>query len=342
MPSERDRRQWPGTVPPAEGSPPRQPGSVRRTTTVDIVRPDGPGGELVLEGTGRDLLTDADGRAIEVARASTVVAIDFAGDRCIRRVEAEPGVADLDLLVGARAGSGFRRHLAEVLPDLAASGSLVHLLLDETTPATLISGSSLAREGLIHLASDGGRGRLPYGICAGWQLGGAMEAAIAETGVPLLGWGPPAPDLVGDDPEGWHPMGPLAPTSMRRRRRLDVHRSDAGTLAIDVRYRDSYWERDGSETVVHEYALEATVDLGSGRIASATAVPGPLPAPECPQAAASAADLVGIELDDLRDVVRDRFVGAPTCTHLNDVFRSLADAGVLWGAGVAAGAITAG
>ena len=36
------------------------------------------------------------------------------------------------------------------------------------------------------------------------------------------------------------------------------------------------------------------------------------------------------------------FVGAPTCTHLNDVFRSLADVRALWWASGAASAVTAG
>lgn len=303
---------------------------MRRTTTVDILRPDGPGGDLVLSGRGRDLRTHVDGETTTVvAQASTRVVIDFVGDRLIRSVEADPAIEGLAGLVGARAGSGFRRQLAEALPALASSGSLTHLLLDETTPATLISGSSLARDGLVRIAADGDLSRLPFGICAGWQPGGAMEAAIVETGVPLLGWGPPAPDLEGDDPLAWHPMAALAPTSLRRRRRLDVWEED-GALAVDVRYRDSYWEHDGSETVVHEYGVRATVDRERERISSAVAVPGPLPAPECPSAAASADDLVGIDLAVLRDEVRDRFVGAPTCTHLNDVFRSLADVGALW------------
>ncbi|MCB1005075.1 MAG: DUF2889 domain-containing protein [Acidimicrobiales bacterium] len=339
MPSERDRRQWPGTLPPAAGSPRRGPGSVRRTTSVDIERPAGPSGDLVLTGRGRDLLTTADGTSVAVAQAHTSVVIDFVGDRRIRSVHADPPVDGIEALVGARAGSGFRRQLAEAVPELASTGSLVHLLLDDTTPAVLISGSSLAREGLLTLVADRGRARLPFGICAGWQHGGAMEEAIAETGVPLLGWGPPAPDLGdGSDPDAWHDMPALAPASMRRRRRLDVAAVD-GRLVVDVRYRDSYWERDGAETVVHEYAVEAAVDLAERRLVGAVAHPGPLPAPACPTAAASAADLAGVGLDELRDVVRERFVGVSTCTHLNDVLRSLADVGALWDAAEATGAV---
>jgi hypothetical protein len=304
---------------------------VRRTTNVDIVRPDGFGGPLVLLGAGRDLRTATDGSTQVVATAGTEVVIDFVGDRVVRSVRADPtdvdlSAGDLDGLVGARAGSGFRRQLAERCPSLVTSGSLVHLLLDEVTPATLISGSSLAREGVIKVAADGDLSRLPFGICAGWQPGGAMEAAIVETGVPLLGWGPPAPSLDAvDDPLAWHAMDDLAPTSLRRRRRIDAWQERAGEVEVDVRYRDSYWERDGTETVVHEYGLTATVSSATWTFVRAAAVPGPLPAPECPSAALGASDLVGVALAELREVVRDRFVGAPSCTHLNDVYRSLAD-----------------
>ncbi|MEO6627784.1 MAG: DUF2889 domain-containing protein, partial [Aquihabitans sp.] len=180
--------------------------------------------------------------------------------------------------------------------------------------------------------------RLPINICAGWQAGGAMLGAIAETGVPLLGWGPPAPDVDPvDDDLAWHEMEPLAPGSMRRRRLIDVGPlvedsapRSSHAVQITVLYRDSYWEKDGTETVVHEYALLATADVIGWRITSASALPGPLPAPECPAAAASAARIVGVEVGQLREVVREQFTGTTTCTHLNDVFRSLADVHHLW------------
>jgi len=319
-----DRRLWPGTVPPVAGSPRRRPGSIRRTTSVDIERPEGFAGPLVLRGRGRDLATGTDQDTV-LAAAATEVVIDFVGDRTIRSVHATPDPGGLEAVVGERAGSGFRRILADACPHLAGSGSLVHLLLDEVTPATLISGSSLAREGAIKVAADGDLSRLPFGICAGWQVGGAMEAAIVETGVPLLGWGPPAPSLTtDDDPLAWHAMADLAAASMRRRRRIDLVPVES-VLEIDVRYRDSYWERDLTETVVHEYGLFVTVDRASWRVTAAEATPGPLPAPECPTAAAGAAHLVDVDVRDLREVVRDRFVGTSSCTHLNDVYRSLAD-----------------
>ncbi len=332
-----DRRLWPGTVPPASGSPDRRPGSVRRTTNVDLVRPEGFTGPLVIAGSGRDLVTLGGGDVAVGAVASSEVVLDYLGGRLIQSaaVAAKPVSVGLDVLVGTRVGSGFRRMLAELMPGLAASHSLTHLLLDELTPGTLISGSALAREGSIKLAGNGPMAKMPLDICAGWVADGAMTVAIAETGIPLLGWGPPAPTLErADDPLSWHEMAPLPARSMRRRRLIDLgpgrDSSGSGDLLAQVRFRDSYWEPDGTETVVHEYGLTLAVDPASWLITAAEAVPGPLPAPECPSAAASADRLIGVRVDDLRDLVRAEFTGTSTCTHLNDVFRSLADLAHLW------------
>ncbi len=327
-----DRRLWPGTVPPRAGSPERRLGSVRRTTNVDLLRPDGLNGRLVIQGAGRDLVTDPSGASAVEATGGIEVVVDYRHDRTVASVRADDDVDGLDRLVGTRAGSGFRRAMAEVRPELVAGGSITHQLLDEVTPGTLISGSALARSGLIHLAAPTSAGsRAPVDICAGWQQGGAMLDAVAETGVPLLGWGPPAPDLdLADDPLAWHPMEDLAPISMRRRRLIDVSRVDERRLEVQIRFRDSYWEDDSTETVVHEYAVAVGVDPDSWTISDVEAVPGPLPAPECPTAAASAQRLVGQPVADLRSLVRDTFTGTTTCTHLNDVFRSLADVDHLW------------
>jgi hypothetical protein len=57
-------------------APPRRPGSVRRTTTMDFTWPDGMAGHTVLDGQARDLRTGPDGAATVVARAALSVASD--------------------------------------------------------------------------------------------------------------------------------------------------------------------------------------------------------------------------------------------------------------------------
>jgi hypothetical protein len=341
-----DRRLWPGTSPPVAGSPRRRRGSIRRTTVLDGLRPEGIGGPLVLVGTGRDLATGIDGEAYLVDAAATSVVVDVTAERTVRQVVTEPPVAGLEHLAGTPAGSGFRRALATSAPDLAASGSLLHQLLDDTPPATLLAGSVLARLGLFDVYRAKRSPELLADVCAGWVRGGSMLAAVAETGIPLLGWGPPAPSLVPDDDElAWHPVDALAPHSMRRRRLVDVWRgvgADGRTasapIRVDVRFRDTYGEDDGTETVVHEYGVTARIDPDAWTVLSVTATPGPLPAPECPSAAASVDRVVGLPISELRDVVRAELSGPATCTHLNDVLRSLADVQALWaGASLARG-----
>ena len=59
-------------------------------------------------------------------------------------------------------------------------------------------------------------------------------------------------------------------------------------------------------------------------VLSSAATARTLPWPECPGAVASAGRLVGEAVAGLRPKVHADFRGTTTCTHLNDVLRSLA------------------
>ena len=136
--------------------------------------------------------------------------------------------------------------------------------------------------------------------------------------------GPAAASLDNpDDPYGWHDMPDPAPRSLRRRRRIDV--TFGSTLTVDAMFRDSHYDDERAETVVHEYGLVARVDLETSIVTEIEAEPHVLPYVECPTAAGSAQRMVGLHLDELRDHVRAELVGTTTCTHLNDLLRSLAD-----------------
>ena len=118
---------------------------------------------------------------------------------------------------------------------------------------------------------------------------------------------------------------------MRRLRRIDVIPPVAagGEHRVDVFFRDSHFDSDAVETVVHEYSVAATIDDATRTIVSIAATPNVLPWQECPAAIESALRLVGHNLGDLRPWVRETFVGTTTCTHLNDVLRGLTDVGTL-------------
>jgi hypothetical protein len=150
-----------------------------------------------------------------------------------------------------------------------------------------------------------------------------MLGAMEEHGIFPIPIGPPAPDVeAGDDPLAWHEHEPMTPRSVRRRRRIDVVAGDL--LAVDVHFRDSHLGAEGLEDVLHEYTLAATVDPRTLNVLSAEATARTLPWPECPNAVGSTPWIVGEPLSALRRTVASEYKGTKTCTHLNDVFRSLA------------------
>jgi len=155
-----------------------------------------------------------------------------------------------------------------------------------------------------------------------------MLGAMDETGIFPIPLGPDAPHLDHpDDPLAWHEMEPMAPKSVRRRRRLDV--IDGDPLRVDVHFRDSHLAVDAAEDVLHEYTLQATVDPEALVVLGADAQARTLPWPECPNALASATRIAGEPVAGLRAKVHADFRGTTTCTHLNDVLRSLAGVSAL-------------
>jgi hypothetical protein len=305
---------------------------------MDMERPDGLLGPLVLTGRARDLGTGLDGVAAVLATSECTARIDFTGGRVLAEISTTPGRPALQALLGRPVSSGFRSAVTAADPRLSAEDGLLNLLLDDFPVATLVSGhaigAGLARQGRtalpVSLEPAGANAqpradRPPFrrDLCAGFADGGTIMNDVDATGRPPVVTGPPAPPLATGDHLGWHETGRLPPHAMRRSRRMDV---TAGPLAsIDVLYRDSYVDEDGTETIVHEYTVSATVDTADGILVSCAATPRVLPWVECPAAALSASRLVGQPVSGLRRHVRDTFLGTSTCTHLNDTLRSLED-----------------
>jgi len=329
----RDPRQGPHR--PTTATPARRPGSVRRTTAITSLRPDGLQGPLHQHGRGRDLMTASDGDATVVAESEAHLLTEYTQGMLVREVSVVPEVPGTEQFVGARAGGGFRKVLD--LQTGAERGSLPYLLLDDVPGATLVSGMAMSiasDEGAVDL--DSWRGRVnkteirlqQADICAGWQSGGTLLANLEDGRPPVL-LGPDAPDIADpDDPLGWIAFEPLPAYATRRIRRLDVWRtstSDGDVVHADVFFRDTCTDGDANETVVHEYTVATTVDPDTMVITACAADARVLPWTECPQAVASAGRLVGWSVDDLRPEARAQLVGPSTCTHLNDVLRGLED-----------------
>jgi hypothetical protein len=288
-----------------------------------MLRPDGLTGRLELVGVARDLITRPAGAPSVASEAALRCTIAFLPDRKVERMVTEPDHPGGQQLVGVRAATGFRKVLDEAVPDHRDRRSALYLLLDDIPVVTLISGHAV------------GAGQVPFpraslqllqrpNLCAGWREGGTIMAGLRRDGRPPVVTGPQAPSLDSADPLGWHPMAGLPPAGMRRQRRLDVARED-GQLVFDAMFRDTYVTADGISTIIHEYVAQGRVDAAALAITELSATPHVLPWVECPSAAGSAADLAGRPLAGLRHHVRDQLTGVPSCTHLNDLLRSLED-----------------
>lgn len=301
-------------------TPARVPGSLRRTSSIDIVRRDG---EAFGLGRARDVRTTADG-GIETLAAAEVRYRADESSRRVLEISVEPTLDGVDSLVGLTLGSRFRADAHDLLVHGPWDGHPLVLLLDDLPAARFISSYALARTGgQLHFHQPD-QVEMRADLCAGWARDGAAFIALENRGMQMVPVGPVAEPLRrGDDPPGWHELQLLPPNAMRRSRRLDVTPGRDDTWTIDAYFRDGHIEDDGREIVLHEYSLTASVD---GDVVTAIDVtPGTLPHVDCPAALGSAQRVVGRRLCELRWWVAADMTGPSTCTHLNDVLRSLSD-----------------
>jgi Protein of unknown function (DUF2889) len=316
-----------GVHEPTTGNPSRRPRSARRTTSIDMTRDEGSLDPVYLTGRARDLWTAADGSVTELGSATLSATIELMA-RAVRQIEVTPAIAAMSRLAGAPAMSGFRAAADALAPELRQARDLRYTLLDDVPVATLISGHALSASNLLGDVAKSGY--LPVADqCAGFASGGQLLTSLEEGGS-VTPTGPQAPDLDhGDDTWAWHQVAALPRSGMRRRRRIDIHEESAGRIGIDAMFRDTYVRSDGVETIIHEYTLAAVVDTATGVIVDSRATPRVLPWQECPGAVASAARITGMTLQELHFRVRQELFGTSTCTHLNDLLRSVADAEAL-------------
>lgn len=317
---------------PQTPAPARPRTAVRRTTTIDTHRPEGILGPPVIEARARDLWTAADGTATVVDVAHLAAALDGRTHH-LDRIESDPEVPSVQTLLGAVVGPGFRAKVDRAVPELRDTGALLYLLLDDMPGASLVAGYAMLHAGVVGDAAPHDEYLDARGdLCAGWAVDATMMQLIKTTGRNPVNRGPVAPPITdGEDDLAFHPTEPLEPHGMRRLRRIDVSAPpEPGAPApVAVFFRDTHADAEGTETIVHEYAVDLTVDAATRTVLTIVARADVLPWRECPGALGSAARLVGHSLADLRPWVRTTFVGTSTCTHLNDVLRGVADVGHL-------------
>jgi hypothetical protein len=293
--------------------------------------PGGLGTDLHLEGRARDLRTPRRG-APELLQVASVNAVT-GPERQIQSIDASPPVANLERLIGCRAGANLRAAIAEGLPDEVENGTPLHLLLDDLAGSTLIAGFVYSRwvdhiPGLRARISGRTSKRFMLNICAGFREGSsALLPDGTISGIPH-NTAHPGPLVDPGDPLGWHDLGDHPEIAMRRARRIDLWRH-SGRVHIDAMFRDSCWDPDGQEVVVHEYQIIGEADASANRLLSVNARPRVLPYTECPAAAPNASRMAGRPLRAMRTDVLERLRATDCCTHLNDGLRALAEVPVL-------------
>jgi hypothetical protein len=314
----------PGPHHPVSGTPPRAPGSVRRTTTIDTTFPDGLGGRVVIHVRGRDLHTRPAGETTVLDELAVDLDVD-AWAATIVGVDAIISSAPLDALVGL-AFRGLRRRLRDLLPDDAERRSLCFSALEDLAGAYLVSGYAGLRAGLIETSVEMAELAVQTqgDICIGWALDGPVIETLRTTASHAVPFGPSAPALDGDDPSGWHDVPPLTTPSVRRRRRTDVPMPETdNALRVEHHFRDTYADVE-DEQVMHEYLVGADFD-DARRLLAIDVDARVLPWFECPGATVTAQSLVGVGLAEMETYVTSELAGVTTCTHLNSTLRCLAD-----------------
>ncbi len=245
-------------------------------------------------------------------------------DRTLRGLEVSPENRGTASLIGRAVGSGFRAAVDAAFSDEPGPPGPLHLLLDDLPVAVLISGYAALYSGEMQIERKHlDAGLLKADICSGWRSDGTMLVTLRNEGHLPVSLGPPAGALdASNDELAWHETSQLTPGAMRRRRLIDVVSGDP--IEIFAMFRDTHLDPDGVEAVLHEYSLNAVLDHSRTAIDQCVAQPRVLPWPECPLAADSARRLNGVPLEEVKAIVGRDLHGISTCTHLNDLLRSLA------------------
>ena len=278
-------------------------------------------------GLGRDIVTGADAKRIEVID-KTRFDIIASPRREILQISCEPPVERIENLVGARAGGHSRALLAEALAEEQADGKVIYQLLDDFAGASLVAGWAWSRwtDAWSKPGSSSDKPKLPImvGICAGFRPG---AGSLTDEGTPRhdIQSSAPVPDLRNpEDPAGLYDWALQTGVGMRRARWLDVSATSAG-FAVRAGFQDSATDPSGGRVAVHEYRVEALVEPQNLTLKSVEADPRVLPYAECPGAVPHTKRMIGKPIDAFRRDVIETLSGTLGCTHLNDVLRGFAD-----------------
>lgn len=312
------------------GTPERHPGSVRRSSHVNVTWPGGGGTPMLLRGRARDLLTPVSGDPQLIALDEMAMEVN---GQTVASLEVQPHRVGVEALIGKSTSRRFRSSLDEALPDDRENGTLLYFMLDDIAIVSRIGGIAWSQHRPPALPAENDseelstlRERMRHGpaICSGLRPGGYNDISFDRR----IAW-PHHFRIAGDlanpaDPWAWHEIDSAPEVCFRRRRRIDMWRGPQA-IEVDAHYRDSVWGDKHTELSLHEYSLQATVDPQSHALLSVSVTPRVLPFPECPSASQHATNLVGMTVAEFRETVAHSLRGLECCTHLNDMLRGLSE-----------------
>jgi len=177
----------------------RSPGSIRRTTNIDTLRPEGLHADAVVDARARDLRTNLDGTSDVVATATLQARIS--PTRELLSISTSPEVPALCGLLGASVGAGFRSRFNEIVIDTGEEGSPLYLLLDDLAGATLVSGYALHRGGALDKEAVAGHARAKAAGPPAKAPSGPPAKAAGPAAEPAAGPGPAAEPVAGPFPD---------------------------------------------------------------------------------------------------------------------------------------------
>lgn len=301
--------------------PPREPRSIRRTSSIEMRYDDETWTHVTMTGHARDLLTRDTIDPPEVLTEDSFE-LELAPDRTIAAIKTDPALARSGELVGQSAMRGFRKVLKDVTAGSGIQGRPLALLLDDIVGAAVVSGWIITHWDEKAAAKRGDRSHLEKmrGACVTYR----DESSLFTEPFPPRRIHPVPPIThLQDDAFAFHPLPPDYGPSHRRVRRIDLWRLDDQRIAIDLMFQDSGIIPDGRRIGIHEYRIHAVAEGPDLLLRDFRTDNGVLPHVECLTAPLGLEVLRDLPLRDLDEMVLLRLRGAAGCTHLNDAMRGL-------------------
>jgi hypothetical protein len=312
--------------------PPRRPGSLRRTASIQSFWPEELDGPVAMVGIARDLFT-GDLTAAPQLVGNDRISATLSPDWRLLTIEASQRQEIISGFVGLRPSGDLRRAMAKTLPEEGARSTRLHRLLDDMAGGAFMAPAawhSWLPGGVADYEKATGResvvDRTVEGVCISFQPGSPAMTPDGRTNKAIADHPFQAFALNDADPWAWHPFAEVRGPNQWRLRRIDLWRQD-GLLHVDSGFQDSAEKRGRADgrILFHEYGLHATVHPETLTLLSINVKAAVLPFSTCLAAPATASHLLGQPLSTFRKTVPATLPGIKGCTHLNDMLRALQD-----------------